>query len=82
VGAYSESLEPAQRAIVEHILSCSAIGSPPTVKAAIEEFVARTSADELIVTSQIFDHGKRLRSFEIVSELFLQDQAKIPVAAK
>jgi len=81
VGGYLESLEPAHRAILDQILSCSAIGSPDAVKAAMEEFVAKTGADELILTSQIFDHAKRLRSFEIVSELFLREPAEEPVAA-
>jgi hypothetical protein len=30
--------------------------------------VNRTGADELMLTSQIFDHGARLRSFEIAAE--------------
>jgi hypothetical protein len=38
------------------------------VRAAIEGFVARTGADELMITSQIFDHEARLRSYEIVAE--------------
>jgi hypothetical protein len=38
------------------------------VKAKIEEFVERTGADELMITSQIYDHEARLRSYEIVAE--------------
>jgi alkanesulfonate monooxygenase SsuD/methylene tetrahydromethanopterin reductase-like flavin-dependent oxidoreductase (luciferase family) len=51
-------------------LSCSAIGSPATVKVATEAFVARTGADELMVTSQIFDHQARIRSYELLTEIF------------
>jgi hypothetical protein len=29
--------------------------------------VARTGADELMVAAQVFDHGARLRSFEILA---------------
>jgi luciferase family oxidoreductase group 1 len=72
VEGYAEGLEIRQLATLEGILSCSAIGSPDTVRLAIKGFLARTAADELMVTSQIFDHAKRLRSFEIVSELFLR----------
>ena len=32
-------------------------------------FIARTQADELMITSQIFDHAARLRSYEIVANL-------------
>jgi hypothetical protein len=31
--------------------------------------IQRTGADELMVTANIFDHGKRKRSFEIVAEV-------------
>jgi len=67
---YAETLPPGARAIVDNFLTCSAIGSPATVKAAIEEFVARTGADELMITAQIFDHSARLRSYETVAGLF------------
>ena len=69
VEGYKQSLPPAPRAMLDQLLSCSAIGSPDTVAAAIRDFVARTGADELMITSQIFDHDARLRSYEIVSEV-------------
>ncbi|HEY0149305.1 MAG TPA: LLM class flavin-dependent oxidoreductase [Allosphingosinicella sp.] len=67
---YAETLPPNARAMLDEVLSCSAIGSPETVNAQIEAFVARTGADELMITSQIFDHKARLRSYEIVAQLF------------
>jgi luciferase family oxidoreductase group 1 len=47
------------------------VGSPSTVKKGVENFVARTGIDEMMVTAAIFDHGARLRSFEIVSEVLI-----------
>jgi hypothetical protein len=38
------------------------------VRRGLEAFIARTGADEIMVTSQIFDHAARLRSFEITAE--------------
>ena len=70
VAGYRESLGPGEQALLNGVLSCSAIGSPAVVRSAIEAFVARTGADELIITSQIFEHAKRLRSFEIAMEAF------------
>ena len=67
---YAQSLPYAQRALLDQLLSCSAIGSAATVKAAVEHFVDRTGADELMVTSQIFDHEARLRSYEILAGCF------------
>jgi luciferase family oxidoreductase group 1 len=43
------------------------VGSPATVARGIIEFVRRTRVDELMVVAAIFDHGARLKSFEIVA---------------
>lgn len=69
VAGYEERLTPPERAILEQTLSCSAIGAPTTVRHALEAFVARTGVDELMITSQIFDHKARLRSYEITAGL-------------
>ncbi len=47
---------------------CSAIGALPEIKSEMAEFISLTGADELILTSSIYDHSKRLRSFEIAAE--------------
>ena len=69
VEGYLYSLGEQHRALLQSILSCSAIGAPDTVRAGIEAFAERTGADELMITSNIHDHGKRLRSYEIASKL-------------
>ena len=61
-------LAPEHKAMLEHSLSCAVIGSPETVRRGLAAFAARTGADELIVTAQMFDHQARLRSFEITAE--------------
>ncbi|HEY3499156.1 MAG TPA: LLM class flavin-dependent oxidoreductase [Polyangiaceae bacterium] len=45
------------------------VGSPETVRSGLEDFIRETAVDELMVTSMIFDHGARLRSFEIVADV-------------
>ena len=55
--------------MIAQALSSSAVGSPETVRRGLEAFIARTGADELIITSQIFDHAARLRSYEITAAL-------------
>ena len=67
VEGYQEQLDPAARALVRQMLSCRVVGGPETVDKGIREFAERTGADELMVTGMIFDHQKRLRSYEIVS---------------
>jgi luciferase family oxidoreductase group 1 len=60
-------LDPTAKAMLAQALACAVIGSPATVEAGLAAFVARTGADELMVTGSIFDHQARLRSFEITA---------------
>lgn len=64
---YLEQLGPQERALLDHVLSCSAIGGPDTVRRSLREFVARTGADELMIASQVFDHAARLHSYGIAA---------------
>lgn len=54
---------------INRMLRCSAVGSLETVRQALEAIADTTGADELILTSQIYDHTARLRSFELVAQL-------------
>ncbi len=65
---YENRISPAERALLDGVLSCSAIGALDTVRSSLAAFIARTGADELMITSQIFDHSARLRSFQIAAE--------------
>ena len=69
VAGYLDSIAPHFRDMLDDILSCAAIGSRDTVKRALQVFIEQTGADELMITSQIFDHAARLRSYEITAEL-------------
>jgi luciferase family oxidoreductase group 1 len=62
---FDQQLTSTEQAMLNNALSCSAIGSPETVRHALASFVERTGADELILASQVYDHDARLRSFEI-----------------
>lgn len=52
---------------VNQALACAVVGAPETVRRGIESFVARQRPDELMLTANIFDHGARLRSFELAA---------------
>ena len=69
VEGFATRLTPDQAAMVDDFLSCAAVGAPDTVRRRLDDLVRRTSADELILTSQIHDHRARLRSFEIAAGL-------------
>jgi len=60
---------PFERAQVEHVLREAIIGGPDTVQQRLEAFVARTGADELMISSHIHDHAARVHSYEIVASL-------------
>jgi luciferase family oxidoreductase group 1 len=61
-------LDPMVEHGIAQALSCSVVGGPEKVKRGIADFIARTGADELMVTGSIWDHQKRLRSFEIAAQ--------------
>jgi luciferase family oxidoreductase group 1 len=67
VEGYYERAGPAERALLDSVLSCSAVGSPETVRESVNAFLARTGADELMITSQVFNHAARLRSYELLA---------------
>ena len=58
---------PAELAGADHMLSCAVVGSPETVEKGLAAFTERTGVDEVLVTAHLYDHGARLRSFEIVA---------------
>jgi alkanesulfonate monooxygenase SsuD/methylene tetrahydromethanopterin reductase-like flavin-dependent oxidoreductase (luciferase family) len=58
---------PHERAHVERMTRCSAVGSPDAVRRWLTQFAAETRADELILAGQIYDHAARLHSFEIAA---------------
>jgi luciferase family oxidoreductase group 1 len=66
---YAERLPPYERALLDDVLAYSVVGAPDRVREGLEAVIARTAADELMITSQIFDHAARLRSFEITAEV-------------
>jgi luciferase family oxidoreductase group 1 len=67
IPGFAERLTAPQAALLDGVLACAAVGSPDTVRRRVESLIARTDADELILTSQIYDHAARLRSFEIAA---------------
>jgi luciferase family oxidoreductase group 1 len=61
---------PAEKAQASAMLACSFVGEPATVARGLHAFVAQTRVDEVIVASAIFDHGARLRSYEMLARVF------------
>jgi luciferase family oxidoreductase group 1 len=66
---YAQQVGPAEQALLQSVLSCTAIGSLETIRMGLRDFVARTGADELMITSQMFDHSARKRSYELIAQV-------------
>ena len=70
IDGYESQLPPPAKALLADVLTCSAVGSPETVRRQLVDFIGRTRPDELMITAQIFEHSARLRSYEIAAEIF------------
>ena len=68
VAGYRDSLPPQARAILEHIGEASAIGTPEQARARIEAFVARTGADEIMLSGATYDPAARVRTLELLEQ--------------
>jgi luciferase family oxidoreductase group 1 len=64
-----QQLNPMERLMLDEALACSAAGSPETVRRRLQSFIDRTQADELMITSQIFEDAARVRSYEITADV-------------
>lgn len=62
----------AEKAHASTMLTYSFVGSPETVSNGLRKFIKQTGVDEVIVVSAIYDHGARLRSYEILRGMFAQ----------
>ena len=62
---YLDSLPMQARAMLADVMSVSSIGTQADVERDIAAFLARTQADELILTGQIYEPEARKRSFAI-----------------
>jgi luciferase family oxidoreductase group 1 len=68
VPGYYDSLPPQFQHMLAETMTCSAIGTRDVVADRLQKFIERTQADEVIVTSQIYDHTARKRSIAIAAE--------------
>ena len=59
-----------EQMVLQSALSQSIVGSRVTVRRGLEDFMAEHRPDEILVTAMVHDPAARLRSFEIVSEVF------------
>ena len=68
VAGYRDSLGPQGAAILDHVLQCSAVGTPATVARGLADFVRRTGVDEVMVATSVFDHAARKHSLTLTAQ--------------
>lgn len=59
---------PSEKAGAQRMLRYAIAGSPTTVEARLRSFIAETAADELMVTSHLYDPAVARRSLDIVAQ--------------
>jgi luciferase family oxidoreductase group 1 len=62
--AYTRS----EREFIDGWTATHVVGSPRTVRDGLAALQQRTQADELMLTTMVYDHGDRVRSYELVAE--------------
>ncbi|MEO0698191.1 MAG: LLM class flavin-dependent oxidoreductase [Pseudomonadota bacterium] len=65
---YLDSLPAQARAMLAHVGQAGAVGSPSDVRTAIEAFLKRTKADEILLCGSTYDPEARLASLELTIE--------------
>jgi luciferase family oxidoreductase group 1 len=69
VADFESGLDPRSKSILQQALSCAVVGAPQSVERGLAAFIKRTGTDEIMVSSNIFDHAARVRSFEITAQV-------------
>ncbi len=67
-----------ERAYIEDRLATQIIGTPDTVGRGLTELLEATAADELMVTTMVYDPADRLHSFDLLAALASTSQVAEP----
>ncbi|ROH91826.1 LLM class flavin-dependent oxidoreductase [Stagnimonas aquatica] len=59
-----------EREVLREYRSRTLVGTPAQLRAGIEQRVRDSGADEVMITSNLYDHAARLRSYELLAQAF------------
>jgi luciferase family oxidoreductase group 1 len=68
IANYTQTLPAPARAMLAHVGQAGAVGTPHKVREAIEAFIARTGADEILLCGSTFEPDARLASLELTMD--------------
>jgi alkanesulfonate monooxygenase SsuD/methylene tetrahydromethanopterin reductase-like flavin-dependent oxidoreductase (luciferase family) len=66
IDAYWSSYEKIR---AQHMLACSFVGSPETVRDGLARFLERTGANEVMVAAPLYDQGARRTSYRMLADI-------------
>jgi len=68
--AMAYQYNPMERQLADAYLSMQIMGDAETVRKKVGQVAEQTWADEIMVTTNVYDHHERLRSYERLAEIF------------
>ena len=68
--AAAHEYSPTDRALIARNRARLIVGTPASVKERLDPLIESTQADELMITTMIFDHEARKRSYELLAQAF------------
>ncbi|HNH87622.1 MAG TPA: MsnO8 family LLM class oxidoreductase, partial [Solirubrobacterales bacterium] len=69
--AEAHDFTPDEEAVVSSVARGHIFGSPETVRTGLVDLIERTGADELILSTMVYEQKDRLRSYELVADIEL-----------
>jgi luciferase family oxidoreductase group 1 len=60
---------PTEKHIVETATGSHVVGDPASVTGQLDALMAATDADELMITTNVFDHAARVHSYELLADI-------------
>jgi luciferase family oxidoreductase group 1 len=64
---------PLERQMIDARLADQVMGGPETVRKQLDALIDRTAVDEVMVVTQVFDHADRLKSYDILADLYKEN---------
>ncbi|TDC52712.1 LLM class flavin-dependent oxidoreductase [Actinomadura sp. KC345] len=61
---------PLDRQMIDSRVAEQVVGGPETVRKDMDALIERTAVNEVMVMTQVYDHADRLRSYDILADLY------------
>ncbi|HET6963180.1 MAG TPA: LLM class flavin-dependent oxidoreductase [Acidimicrobiales bacterium] len=69
---------PGEERLADALVAHHVVGGPDSVRRGLDDLLARTGADELMVTTNLFDNADRVRSYELLAEVAALRSGPVP----